>query len=349
MAYNPYSMTPEEQAAYAADGSNGAYSPQARSDYYTSEKNREDAIGMARAYADWVKANKIGGVYNERYYLAAKSMAENPSHIQAEFMPRQGENEAAWMERIGRGLPGFADFLKSNNGYQHFKSMTWGPTGPDGKPLDQSAQTANPGKDDVMAKIRAFADALTKPLDINDPEYKAIITQAENRASDRARLQGIQGPISNANTQQMGMTAGMGFNEQRKQMGLSALGLLNEADMGRQQLGLQQKQFEAQQLAARRGQDLGMEAMYREQQAAPWRTLGNVVGTVGSAVGGIVTGGMGLAAGLAGTAANAANSFANRGSSGGLSTSYRSDGSYGMNTGFTPLGGGRSKYGGLGS
>jgi hypothetical protein len=87
------------------------------------------------------------------------------------------------------------------------------------------------GQLDAAAKRQADMDRLyaeymaemQKPIDENDPVYAGMLQTARNHADSRARLQGIEGGLSNANTTQAGLNAHAQLETQRRQLLAQAL------------------------------------------------------------------------------------------------------------------------------
>jgi hypothetical protein len=94
------------------------------------------------------------------------------------------------------------------------------------------------GNDSISAQLQAFIDEINRPLDLNDPYTQQILNAANNSASNNARLRGIDGPLSVANSQQAVAGAAAGLDMQRRGMGLQALEGLSGRNLGLGQLGL---------------------------------------------------------------------------------------------------------------
>lgn len=139
---------------------------------------------------------------------------------------------------------------------------------------------APPPGDDLMAAIRAFYEYMNMPIDqliaSGDAGAMGIQNSAYAAANRDARNRGIDGPMAVRNTQQTTSNALTAYDTQRKGLGMQALGLANNRDMGMQHLDWLKTQD------ARNRQDAQNFGNYG--QGMNW----------GSAIGGVLGGGLGV-------------------------------------------------------
>jgi hypothetical protein len=335
-------MTREEwEAKYGAEGN---YGDSQRSTYASSGRQDEVFSGFLRGYADWLRKNtKIDGITRAHKGQWAEWASQDPGYRAKDLAIRPGETKASWLARLDKDhFPGFSEFIQSQPGVQDFFDSSFTPeSGPDGQSLDeyrrQQKKEADGKRGDVMSQIQAFADQLTKPFDVNDPEIKQIMTMAGNRASDQARLQGVQGPAGLTDMQASMNKTGLGAYNERKQLGLGALGLLNQADTARMEMDFREKQAQAQALREHQAQQMGLSALHEEKHAAPWRSALSIGSSVVGALAAPFTGGLSLAGAIPGLASSI---FGGGGQSvpGGGSNGYSSAGG-----GLSSLGSGRGR------
>jgi hypothetical protein len=150
--------------------------------------------------------------------------------------------------------------------------------------------------DPISQSMKQFYDHLNSPLDMNDPYVAQILQGVQNRAGDAARLRGIGGPMSIANSQQAMTNAAVSMDQEKKAMALQALGARNDRNLGLgsqalQAYGIGSSNYnQAQNLAwARQSHDLDA------QNAAALNDYRNGQG-MGSSIGSMIGGGLGLAA-----------------------------------------------------
>lgn len=121
-----------------------------------------------------------------------------------------------------------------------------GPTGPvASKPGPGLADTtmptsqggaAPPGQgtkpEDWLAKLMAFFDEMNKPLDMNDPYVKNILDNARQSTLSSINSQGVYGGYSQGQAEKSYINSAAQLQQQRQQMGLSALGMGGNQSLG---------------------------------------------------------------------------------------------------------------------
>ncbi len=347
----------EQQKNYAANyGPDGTYGETARADYRGAGSDAKTASEWVRQWSQqaMAKAGTQGGMGGVQNQLRSWGAGQNGGHdevwLQAHVMPRSTETFEAWRARVDAAMPGFSTFAMSSPDWQRFRNMSFPANAPGGKTHDEWSQTGMGGTNpqDPMAatrsKIAEFAAALSSPLDPNDPEMQAIMRTASSRASDQARLQGVQGPMSVANSEQSMNNAGAGYNMQRKQLGLQALGLQGQTDMHAAEMGLRERMHARDTLSRSYQDQLGAQALQSERDMAPWKTALGVGSAVVGGLGTIMSGGALLPAVL-GAGGALASSFGGGGNGGlgGGSPSLVSGGGNGPNR----IGGINNKWSGM--
>jgi hypothetical protein len=131
---------------------------------------------------------------------------------------------------------------------------------------------AAPGKKSIEQLLSEYLAELQKPINVNDPYIKQYLMASQNRAADRARLSGIEGGLSNLNTEHAHANALGQLEMQRKGMYPAAL-----------QMGINRDQY---------NQGRYMEDMLRQYQAQVGQAQG-----IGGLLGGIGGGALGFAVG----------------------------------------------------
>lgn len=113
---------------------------------------------------------------------------------------------------------------------------------PNAAPQGQTAPAAPAAplspEDEIMQRIKAFLDMMNAPLDMNDPYVKSVLQGTTNAASSDARLRGVGGPMSVANTQGHVANALTGLDMQRKGMVMQGLGMGSGHSLGMGNLGV---------------------------------------------------------------------------------------------------------------
>lgn len=98
--------------------------------------------------------------------------------------------------------------------------------------------------DPLTQQIQDFYRHMTGPLDMNDPEVKQAIATGVNSVQRSTNASGVKGGLSDQAIARGAMGAQTQLAAQRRQQGLSALGMLDARDRGQAGLGLQaQGQF----------------------------------------------------------------------------------------------------------
>lgn len=133
------------------------------------------------------------------------------------------------------------------------------------------------------AQLDEFYKQMTSPLDPNDPEVKAASQIASNVATRAAKLRGIKGGVVASEVGRNVANANTAITSQRKQLGLSALGMKGQNLAGLQNLALKQKALDADIAQNEYDNDVG-------NAQASGAGLGGVVGGVAGAVGTYFTG-----------------------------------------------------------
>jgi hypothetical protein len=202
-----------------------------------------------------------------------------------QWEPRQGETEEEWAQRIGP------------DGMQWFRSLTPGQQGElrgrfaaDPRAADMKASRDREAQ--VRAALDQFSREMMTPLseaDMQRPEIRAVMQQATGAAQQHARMAGVQGGagMSTANTENAYMAARVGLDHQRKQMGMSALGMQFNDIHQVNQLRQNAAQFDA-------GMSMQARQARHEQEGGMWRAGGAALGGI---AGGMVGGAEGAKAG----------------------------------------------------
>lgn len=172
----------------------------------------------------------------------------------------------------------------------------------------QKASAEKSDQDRTDALIDAFYKRMTRPLDMYDPEVqrisKLVGDAASSRAQDQARLQGVEGGLAVANTEQAvsnAVTPALaGLQSERNQMALNALSMKNQRGLNMAQLNQQAAQSD---LAYR----TAMQEKQRQEALASGQTWGSIIG-----------GGLGALGLFAGPAVGAATMSAGAGLGGAI-------------------------------
>ena len=167
----------------------------------------------------------------------------------------------------------------------------------------------------TMKEIEDFAATMMKDLSPDDPEVQRLSQIATNSAATQARLQGVQGPMSIANSQQASSNALGAYGIERKQIGANALAMKHNAQVG---------QFQQQELAARqRWEDqVGLSELRKSRD--PGQYIAGAGGALIGGVGGFFAGGPAGAAAGAGAGWNLGKGMYGGLSGGGGPGPYRS-------------------------
>lgn len=230
----------------------------------------------------------------------AKSVLSDPAYAQ-QFKRRPMEDYNSWISRIDKTFPGImlaADMenMRHDPEVQDYFSFD-NQKGPDGLTAAE-AQSVKEQKERqaTLDQIKAFADSLLRPLSMEDPEVRNIMTMTRGAVQDDARNRGIEGPLSIANSEQATLGQLGQYNTQRQQLGLQALQYKDQSQLqeGQRKMGLSQAQWEA---------DAGAAIQRHANETGPYKTIG---GLGGAAIGGV--GGF-FAGGPAGAAAGASAGF----------------------------------------
>lgn len=231
-------------------------------------------------------------------YDYSKAVLNDPSYAE-QFRRKPGEQFGQWIQRLEQTFPGISKSAHSTGMYNDQRLQDYfkydSVKGENGLTPGQTAEMTRQAEEaKTMAQIREFADNLLKPLDENDPEVRQIMTNASNATEKQARLQGVQGPMSIANTEDAMQKTLVGYNADRSQRGFQALQYKHAAQLG-----------EGQMLDAARKADWERQAGMAKSQADK-SPLPLALGIGGAAVGGVA--GF-FAGGPAGAAAGAGAGF----------------------------------------
>ena len=155
----------------------------------------------------------------------------------------------------------------------------------------QKADTAREAA--IRAQLDHFAQWANRPVDqlVKDPDVQRLMQSAQTTTANNDRLRGIEGGLSNANTEKAAMDSALAIENQRKQMYLQAAGAqlqdVNEVDDRREQA----RQFDV------TGYNNSLQKQY-DQKHGLYQTIGAVGGgLVGAGIGAVAGGPMGAAAG----------------------------------------------------
>lgn len=182
-----------------------------------------------------------------------------------------------------------ADYLRKNKGkYESILNHAAGPRTGEGGYTGQADPNAPAPGDGMDARIADFARRMSGPLDMNDPEVKMVLAAGTNSAQKLAAGRGIRGGLSDAGVVKSGMDSLTGLSAHRNDLGMQALGLQSNRDLGLRNLDMQKYQME-------RDNSL---ASWKSQQASS-QALGSAVGGgLGAVAGGYFGGPQGAAAGM---------------------------------------------------
>jgi hypothetical protein len=216
---------------------------------------------------------------------------QDPAY-RAKYFPN-GRDIKTWMAALEKDFPGISRFYhaKMDKKEREAFEKDYAPHAVGESPAEIEAAKADAEKAELDLKIKAFSDELIKPLDKTDPTAIRIMEMASGDAATKARLAGVEGGLSVANSEQAANNALFGYDMQRKQLGLSAL----QTESGHQ---LNQRQQESDQM-------WGEYMAKRDQANQNHMNSGNIWRTVGGVGGAIVGGLAGLPGGAAGVAAGA--------------------------------------------
>lgn len=168
-------------------------------------------------------------------------------------------------------------------------SAKWAPDDPFGVNDIKRSQFADPETQRIQAQMQAFLDKMNSPLDMNDPQVKALIANTQAAAGRDARNRGVNGGMAVTNTQQAvanAQTAELARRQQMYQQGLAQLGNLN------MQAGLRQDNLYQNALDREQGR---LNQLYSDRQ----KRLAGIEGLAGTVIGGLFGGPGGAQAGNA--------------------------------------------------
>lgn len=138
--------------------------------------------------------------------------------------------------------------------------------------------------EDWMALLQQFADEMNKPLDLNDPMVRNILEGARTGTMTGLQGQGVFGGYSNNQAEKSYIGAASGLQQQRRQLGLSALqsGAGASQDLLKTRYGMARDQYG----------DMMQNYQYGKDQNEGWGAgIGGAIGGVLGGIGGFATGG----------------------------------------------------------
>lgn len=141
-------------------------------------------------------------------------------------------------------------------------------------------------------QLQAFYAEMSKPLDMKDPTVMRIQADVQGRSAMAANQRGIQGGLSNLNTEKALADSALGQQGARQQLGMQALGLGLNDTAGLERLRQQGSQFD---------RNFG-EDQYRYNVGLSQQTHAGQQ-QFGQGVGSLIGGAIGLPFGLAGPGA----------------------------------------------
>lgn len=277
MAYTPYSQ--EEYNALKT----GPYEDGLLKRLFRAYSNAPERTGYLATPYGTLKGKGGSGLSGHDYV----NTALDEEAYRGQFKMQPGDSMQDWLNRLERHFPGITftyqkELLNDPEAQRYLQQSA--PNAKGLTPEDEARIAREKERAETMAKIKEFSARLLAPIDTNDPEVKQLMNMASGRALDDARMRGIEGPMSIANSEQGMQGALNNLAMQRKQLGLEALGFSNDAQ-------LQEAQRQDAMLA-RIGQERELQAAERSERAmAPWKTLGGIVGAVAGGLATLLTGG----------------------------------------------------------
>lgn len=214
------------------------------------------------------------------------------------------KRDPAKMEALRRA------FYNSDQG----KSFKAGSEARANSPAPEAQPATAPGPDAAAAEaargqawrdqLQAFYAEMAKPLDMNDPTVKRIQADVQGRSAMAANQRGIQGGLSNLNTEKALADSALGMQAQRQQLGVQALGLGLSDTQGLERLRQQGSQFDQQFAEDKYRYDTGLSQQTFNGRSDLFRTGGSIIGgaigapfglagpgaAIGSGVGGLASG-----------------------------------------------------------
>jgi hypothetical protein len=186
-----------------------------------------------------------------------------------------------------------ADTYGRLNFLQNSLGKDWAPKGY--QPPDQGAggNTGAPDPNSIDAQIQAYINGLQGPA-TNDPVYQSLYQSGNAQGQQQASQAGIQGGYSQLMGQRSAGAAALPYLQQRQNLALQGMSLLNQRDIGLKQYGLNALQVQ-------NGITQQNYGMAQNQAAGPLSAGLGLVGTLASAytgVPGLGAAGSSLGAGL---------------------------------------------------
>lgn len=186
--------------------------------------------------------------------------------------------------------------FKYNDGRydKDFQSILGDLTPPAGQEAAPQQDPNEVERQNLTKWMTEFTQSLGRPLDMNDPVYASLSKLGAARASMGVGASGVRvgrGGIGELGIQQGAMNAALPYAQQRQQMLQQGLGMLNQRDIGLEQLrqgayGLNLRQQQMQ-------NDVNQQ-MYGQQADS----AGGVGGAIGGALGALGTAGLAMIPGV---------------------------------------------------
>lgn len=142
--------------------------------------------------------------------------------------PMPGESFEEWVARAEKARPGIGEHImrKSRtdpNGFAKFKAQF--AVDPAAAKAQQEADAKAAREAEARQGVDDFVKWANRPMDqmLQDPDVQRMVGSAQNTVRTSDRLAGVEGGLSNANSERAFMDAAMAIENQRKQMGLQAM------------------------------------------------------------------------------------------------------------------------------
>jgi len=266
---------------FSAAQAPGGYEDRLLRDIFTAYRDNSALRAKYRGFlGNFSGANVFGHDF-------ANDVATGNQEVTNQYRKRSGETQDQWIRRLEQDFQGIRFVVKDKGllGDQKFQDFFKYDTelNDQGQTSAEAARAAEEAKrTQTMKEIEDFASSLLTPLSDSDPEVQRLSQLASSRASSQARLQGVQGPMSVANTEQAVSGALGGYNMDRKQLAMQALSNKHNAQVG---------QFQQQQALARQKWEdqVGLAELKRARD--PGGTIAGLGGAVLGGVGGFFAGG----------------------------------------------------------
>lgn len=209
--------------------------------------------------------------------------------------PKPGQSYEEWIAQVAEIDPEYAQSIQYKSrqdpaGFEQWKASK-------GFYVDKEAAAKADREKQVRAGLDQFAQEMMRPLsaeDLNRPEVRMQLQQAQSASDRHARLSGFGGSgMSGANSEQAYMYARAQMEQQRKDMGLRATGMQLQDMSQVSDLRERARQFDV-------GQKMQADQRKRQQEQAMYEGVGGGLGMVaGGLLGTFAAPGIGTAAGAA--------------------------------------------------